>query len=359
MSPKCIMTMVAFMIQTGILIGALCILGGCGRKQHTEEMPPSASPVIKASALIPFETTPPERMDPPRDEVAELSGQPSQVISVEREQDHEIVRALKGSGGHYKVGKPYKIDGVWYFPREDWSYDEIGHESWYGEDFHGKKTANGEVFDMDKISAAHRTLPLPCLVRVTNMANGMSTIIRVNDRGPFVNNRILDLSRAAARLLRISKYGSATVRVQVLSKESQMLREEMLAKQNKKLMKSGKRVSVQQAEEERVDNEQRAKVRGFFSKLLEPDAESVARKKDPKGVYVVQAASFSDLDDAQRLAYRIRSEMHYDATVKRITTKVGQTVYHVHVVHLPSQAQARTAVRELRSRYKIKDAYVV
>ncbi|MBY0431887.1 MAG: septal ring lytic transglycosylase RlpA family protein, partial [Rhodospirillales bacterium] len=96
---------------------------------------------------------------------------------------------------NYKVGKPYQIKGVWYYPSEDYSYDETGIASWYGPDFHGQYTANGEIFDQNNVSAAHRTLPMPSFVRVTNLDNGRELVVRVNDRGPFAHGRILDLSR--------------------------------------------------------------------------------------------------------------------------------------------------------------------
>lgn len=113
-----------------------------------------------------------------------------------------------------KIGKPYRIDGRWYHPRHEPDYDRVGIASWYGSDFHGLETANGEVFDMHAVSAAHTTLPLPSLVRVTNLENGRSIVLRVNDRGPFVGDRIIDLSRAAARELGFERAGLAKVRVQ-------------------------------------------------------------------------------------------------------------------------------------------------
>lgn len=119
-------------------------------------------------------------------------------------------------GGIYKVGNPYQINGVWYYPKEDPNYDETGIGSWYGEQFHGKRTANGEVFDMNEVSAAHPTLPMPSLVRVTNMENGRSIVVRMNDRGPYANNRIIDLSRRSAQLLGFERQGTARVRVQYL-----------------------------------------------------------------------------------------------------------------------------------------------
>lgn len=130
--------------------------------------------------------------------------------------------------GVYKIGDPYQIAGVWYYPAENYNYDETGVASWYGPDFHGKYTANGEVFDQNDVTAAHRTLPLPSLVRVTNLENGRTLEVRVNDRGPFAHGRIIDLSRRAAQLLGIEQAGTAKVRVQVLGEESRQLKVALL-----------------------------------------------------------------------------------------------------------------------------------
>lgn len=126
----------------------------------------------------------------------------------------------------YKVGDPYEINGVWYYPDRDLSYDETGIASWYGDEFAGKPTANGEIFDPDIVSAAHKTLPMPSAVRVINLDNGRSLVVRINDRGPFVAGRIIDLSREAARLLGFEKKGIAKVRVQILTEESLRLERE-------------------------------------------------------------------------------------------------------------------------------------
>lgn len=122
--------------------------------------------------------------------------------------------ATVSGGGVYKVGKPYKVNGVWYTPAENPYYDETGISSWYGRDFHGKHTANGEKFDMNEMTAAHPTLPLPSYVLVTNLDNGRQAVLRVNDRGPFAKGRILDVSRRAAQVLGYEKSGLAHVRVQ-------------------------------------------------------------------------------------------------------------------------------------------------
>lgn len=130
--------------------------------------------------------------------------------------------------GYYKVGNPYEVEGVRYVPREDYAYDESGVGSWYGPGFHAKYTANGEVYDQNEVTAAHKTLPLPSLVRVTNLDNGRQLVVRINDRGPFVAGRIIDLSKRSAQLLGVEKVGTAKVRVQVLAKESMALKEAAL-----------------------------------------------------------------------------------------------------------------------------------
>ena len=126
-------------------------------------------------------------------------------------------------GGYYKVGKPYQINGTTYVPAFDPNYDETGIASWYAGEFTGEPTANGELYDPNQLTAAHRTLPMPSLVRVTNLDNGRALTVRVNDRGPYAQNRIIDLSRRCAQLLGFEGKGTAKVRVQIMAKESQAL----------------------------------------------------------------------------------------------------------------------------------------
>src|SRR6202048_2770269 len=121
-------------------------------------------------------------------------------------------------GGTYRVGKPYVVAGRVYVPEEDPSYREEGLASWYGDDFHGRLTANGEVFDMASLTAAHPTLPMPCYARVTNLGNGKSLIVRVNDRGPYHGNRLIDVSNRAAELLEFKGNGVARVRVEYVGR---------------------------------------------------------------------------------------------------------------------------------------------
>jgi rare lipoprotein A len=121
-------------------------------------------------------------------------------------------------GGTYRVGKPYVVGGRIYEPQEDANYRAEGLASWYGEDFHGRATANGEVYDMASISAAHPTLPIPSYARVTNLSNQKSIIVRVNDRGPYHADRLIDVSVRTARLLGFYDRGVTRVRVEYVGR---------------------------------------------------------------------------------------------------------------------------------------------
>ena len=114
------------------------------------------------------------------------------------------------------LGRPYSVAGVVYTPRRDTDYSQTGLASWYGKDFHGRRTANGEIYDMHSLTAAHPTLPLPSIVEVRNLANGRRIVVRVNDRGPFEPGRIIDLSYRAAAALGFVQHGTARVHVRYL-----------------------------------------------------------------------------------------------------------------------------------------------
>lgn len=128
------------------------------------------------------------------------------------------------NGGVSKVGNPYKVSGKWYYPKKEHAYDDVGIASWYGKQFHGKPTANGETYNMNALTAAHKTLPLPTNVKVTNLQNGRSIIVRVNDRGPFVGDRLIDLSRRAAQILGFTNQGTTKVRVQALNGKGEVVK---------------------------------------------------------------------------------------------------------------------------------------
>lgn len=244
----------------------------------------------------------------------------------------------------YKIGKPYQVAGVWYYPREDFDYDETGIASWYGPDFHAKTTANGEIFDQNAVSAAHKTLPLPSVVRVTNLENGRSLVVRINDRGPFVNGRIIDLSRRAAQLLGFEGSGTAKVRVQVLADESRALagklkpdgnepqvaaapREsvtaETLPPQGKGSRETAKPVQTAAATPSPSANRMNTAADRVEKELADQTVETVPVQAT--GIFV-QAGSFSRHDNALRLQARLSgvgSPQIQTANVK------GQTVYRV------------------------------
>ena len=146
---------------------------------------------------------------------------------------------LPKGGGRYHVGNPYEINGKKFYPREVASYDKSGTASWYGPKFHRRMTSNGEWFDMNDLTAAHTTLPLPSYVKVTNLENGKQAVLRVNDRGPFAHNRLIDLSKRSAEILGVKGKGTAQVRVVYLGKAPLDHDGNHLAAMNKKHLSRG------------------------------------------------------------------------------------------------------------------------
>lgn len=132
--------------------------------------------------------------------------------------------------GIFKIGNPYEIFGVSYIPQNYEDFEEIGTASWYGDDFHGKPTANGETYNMGSMTAAHPTLPLPSLVRVTNLRNNKSVVVRVNDRGPFAKNRVIDVSERAATLLDFKGQGTTEVKIELLRNDTDLMLEKLKIK---------------------------------------------------------------------------------------------------------------------------------
>src|SRR5215471_10463644 len=154
--------------------------------------------------------------DPSRTLSSPLASAPMIPISAPRPPD-DLTTVAKG-GGSFKIGRPYELNGRTYVPAEDPNYRSEGIASWYGPDFHGRLTANGEIFDMNGISAAHPTLPMPSYLRVTNLANGRSIVVRINDRGPYARERVTDLSVGAARALGFYEQGLARVRIEYVGR---------------------------------------------------------------------------------------------------------------------------------------------
>jgi len=198
-------------------------------------------------------------------------------------------------GDEQKIGRPYQVGGIWYYPQADEDYDETGEASWYGPNFHGRPTANGETFDMNAVSAAHPTLPLPSRVRVTNLENGRALIVRVNDRGPFARGRIIDLSRRAAQLLGFAQNGTARVRVQLMRDDGSI-----------------------------------ASRGGRAPRRL-------AQGQAAVGPLYVQVGSFTDPGNARDVRRRLRG---LDAAVERAQA-FGQTVYRVRIGPFSDEGTAR------------------
>lgn len=256
------------------------------------------------------------------------------------------------SQGSYKVGKPYQIQGVWYYPNEDWNYDETGIASWYGPQFHGKATANGEIFDQWTVSAAHKTLPLPSLVRVTNLENGRSLVIRINDRGPFKPGRIIDLSRRAAQLLGTEVKGTARVRVQILAAESQALAQRakaggtQLAKANSPIQSDG--MALEPVVTETLSalpssiptpNPAPAPVQAAPSFQPTVVANAAARVPVIPTRLYIQAGAFSDLTNAERVKNRLGAVGNVSISTVSVN---GQDLYRVRLGPVDSVTVADT-----------------
>jgi rare lipoprotein A len=207
-------------------------------------------------------------------------------------------------GGRFSVGKPYQVAGKWFTPKAQPGYDRKGAASWYGEAFHRRKTSNGEYFDMAMLTAAHPTLPLPSYARVTNLENGKVIVVRINDRGPFVGTRIIDLSKRSAQALGYLSKGKTNVRVQWIGNAPLNDQGSHLAMMNRKAA-SGAGIGTLIAAAD-------GPARGGNDDIQVADAEPQADvqqvtydapkpKKKPRGeAQIVQVASFADLDAAEQ-----------------------------------------------------------
>ena len=216
-----------------------------------------------------------------------------------------------GDNPTYKVGNPYKINGKWYYPAINYEYDEVGYASWYGPGFHGKKTANGEIFNQNKISAAHRTLPLPSIVKVTNLENGkVLSFVRVNDRGPFARNRIIDLSKEAAKELGFVNKGVTKVRVEILEDESRKFANQLIQSKNK-----AKSAKIQNIEKKNLNPPvQQTKSDDRDNKIVKEksDTEENFVLKDNK--IAIQVGAFTDHRNAKSLIDKLSE---FKAYIKR------------------------------------------
>ena len=246
---------------------------------------------------------------------------------------------VASSGAHQKIGRPYQIAGTWYVPARQDRYDETGVASWYGPNFHGKPTANGEVFDQNLVSAAHTTLPLPSIVEVRNLDNGRTLQVRVNDRGPFVGDRIIDLSRAAAQELGFERQGTARVRVRYVGPA-----------ENGDTPRRGGAQTLYANAPATPDRSFRETAPGLFS----PGARRAPEPASTSGVYV-QVASFRDRERAENLRRRLGAEGPVFVAEARVR---GQTWHRVMIGPWRDIRGARGAQREV-ARMGFSDARIV
>ena len=244
------------------------------------------------------------------------------------------------AGGIYKVGKPYKIAGEWYYPRENTKYDNIGIASWYGPKFQGRRTANGEIFDMNLLTAAHPTLPMPVMVQVTNLENGRSMKLRVNDRGPFKRNREIDLSRRAAEILGFKDKGTARVRVKYLHRAP-------LYNQRGQLI-SGYESDSFVFEKPYTPRRERyvSATPNTEVEMKSLDGQDLPSKKSvlPKQKYYVQLGVFSRKESAESLRYKLGKIGQVEVSE---LTSGGRKLYRVRVGPVNSRVDANILVDDV------------
>lgn len=244
-------------------------------------------------------------------------------------------------GGRRHLGKPYSVAGRKFYPRETPNYDKTGIASWYGKRFHRRKTANGEWYDMNHFTAAHKTFPLPSYAKVTNVATGKSLIVRVNDRGPFVGNRIIDLSKRSADYLGTKNKGTATVRVQYIGPAPLNDRGSHLAAMNRE-RRNGTPLNQMIA---RANNNTGTR---YASNQPTP------RQYAASG-YFVQVGAFGVRDNAQRA--KQRAQQIGNAVIVPASGSYG-TIYRVRIGPLASQSEA-LQVRQRAVNYGHYDAKVI
>ncbi|MDP3748123.1 MAG: septal ring lytic transglycosylase RlpA family protein [Phenylobacterium sp.] len=259
-----------------------------------------------------------------------------------------------GAGGRYKVGAPYQVAGIWYVPKEEPTYDQRGVASWYGDEFHMKPTANGEVFDMNAVSAAHTTLPLPSMVEVTNLDNGKKMTVRVNDRGPFVGGRVIDLSREAARQLGFDRQGTANVRVRYAG-PAELGPPDAGLRHAAYTPTPAPSSSLPAAP---IAYTGLAAPTAVASMPLPPIASAppVKAAASTSGVYRVQAGAFSDPGNAQRVADQLAGAG--PATIEPVQRADGVTLYRVMLAGGADEGEA-WSLRDRVASYGFAEARVV
>ena len=252
---------------------------------------------------------------------------------------------LPKGGGRYLVGDSYEVAGVQFTPREQPGYDKTGIASWYGPQFHRRMTSNGEWFDMNELTAAHATLPLPSYAKVTNLENGRSVVVRINDRGPFVGTRIIDMSRRSAEVLGFKPRGMAKVRVQYIGAAPLNDQGQHLAAMNRELRNGTPlRQMMAAANGDTTGGTQIAAAEPEYNSY-QPVETNIASASDAYDTpeYFVQVGSFADPYNAQRA----REELANSGPVQ-VEELVGSAgpLYRVRIGPMRNEGQAQLALRQ-------------
>ncbi len=331
-------------------------------------------------------SSPPARLAPP--EPISIKGDEKKEESKQEEKAKESGSMaapqeewLKTQGDAvYRLGKPYKVNGVWYFPAENDRYDEIGYASWYGSEFHNKRTANGEIFDKNRLTGAHKTLPLPSIVRVTNVDNNKSVILRINDRGPFTSDRLIDISEHAAKLLDFPGKGVTRVRVQILPEESKIAAQQTSKKifatptttvpeQKTQLVENLSRLRGKDAivlgEEEEISepstSEAPQDVKDLFDVPAVSSESSVGALSTPapenvseKPIYI-QVGIFKKQENAENTVQRVSSIGQAKSWLSDVG---GKVLYRVQVGPFDNSEEAQNALEKIKAE-GLSDAYVM
>ncbi len=264
--------------------------------------------------------------------------------------------AQQKSKGQYKVGNPYKIAGEWYKPQAQYNFTQTGTASWYGPNFNGKKTANGEIFNMNEMTAAHKTLQLPSIIRVTNVENGKTVILRVNDRGPYSKGRVLDVSKRAAQELGFIGQGTAKIKLEVLPHES--LRVADMARKGQSTRNI--ELSMQHLKNQPANKAVPPPVMIASSTpapSVKPSFQPSAIKAAPssQGGIFLQAGAFGNQQTAQTLAEALQG---YGPSNILSSDLNGRNLYRVRVGPFASEQEAQTVLAQINQSGKA-DAFLV
>ncbi len=275
--------------------------------------------------------------------------------------------------GVYLIGAPFEVNGVTYTPREDYDYFDSGNAFWYETDADHPLTANGEVFDSSKLTAMHRTLPLPSVIRLTNLNNQLSTFVRVNDRGPYDNNRIIDVSKAVAEKLNFSQTGVTPVQIEIMALESQKLKQEMLNNQNARqnvtqttsageVILDPDKILYPEMTNQQIDNltlrsrkkkriekqenvlNQPVEEHFVQSKITQPSILYAGSADTPK--YYVQIGAFSLADSAQKVKENLKNHSNLFVTEK---FKKKRLLHFVRIGPYKTQAECANVLDKIHA----------